>query len=520
MKLMKSISMWGLTTAMFLGMVVPAHGAIYSEGRPLIETMDVAGSGEYNEWNGNAAEAAFRHPGAILVLADGSLLVSDTENHRIRAVRNGHTAVYAGTEVSVLTGEDRLPLGAYADGAAGVSYFSSPIGLASDGKGNVYVADQGNHAVRKISPDGNVTTIAGNGVLGDADGKGSEASFHTPSDVAVDAAGNVYVADTLNHAIRKVDPAGNVTTLNALSERIVEVFDGVVEATGDYRDGPLAEALFNEPSGLALDSKGNLYVSDTGNQRIRYIDFHTDIVTTVAGGGELLAGQMYVSGAYRDGAAEEARFFSPYGLAVDEGGGLYIADSLNHAIRYLKDGLVTTAVGSAGEYGSANGYEKQAALYRPSDIALDRDGNLYIADTLNNKIRKVSFYELPSGWEAGSGDIRVLHNQKEIVFDTAPEMHKGRIMLPVRAIAEALEYSLKFVDQDTVTLSGPRGDAVTLSVGSIEAHLTQDDQTALQMDVAPYIKDGRIYVPVRFIAEGLGATVNWHADTKTVLLRE
>ncbi|MGG1876225.1 hypothetical protein ABDI30_01340 [Paenibacillus cisolokensis] len=97
----------------------------------------------------------------------------------------------------------------------------------------------------------------------------------------------------------------------------------------------------------------------------------------------MLAGQMYISGAYRDGAAEEARFFSPYGLAVDEGGGLYIADSLNHSIRYLKDEHVTTAVGSAGEYGSANGYW-------PSDIALDQDGNRYIADTLNNKIRKVS----------------------------------------------------------------------------------------------------------------------------------
>lgn len=517
MKKNRTFGICGLAAAFLLGGAVPAGAAVYSpEGRPLIETLDAAGSGEYQEWNGTAAEAAFRHPGAVLPLADGSLLVSDTDNHRIRVIRNGSAAVYAGTEFSVLPGEDSLPEGAYSDGEADVSFFSSPLGIAADGKGNVIIADRGNHAVRKISADGTVSTLAGNGVLGSADGSGNAASFYAPSDVAVDSAGNVYVADTLNHAIRKIDAHGNVTTLNALSARAAEVYGGVVEATGDFRDGPVAEALFNEPSGLALDAEGNLFVSDTGNQRIRYIDFKAGTVTTVAGGGELAAEKLYVEGGYADGPAATARFSSPRGLAVDNEGGLYIADSLNHSIRYLRDGRVTTLVGTAGEYGNANGVDNQAALYRPSDVAIDKDGNLYVADTYNNKIRKTEFYELPNGWKA-NGVIRVLHNQREIAFDAPPEQRDGRTMLPLRSIAEAFGYAVSFTDK-RVVLKGPEA-TFTLTVGSREVSRSADAPSKAKLDVAPYISEGQIYVPVRFIAEQLGIAVDWHAETKTVILR-
>lgn len=518
MKIYRAFGVCGLTAAFLLGGALPAGATVYSpEGRPLIETTEAAGSGEYEEWNGTAAEAAFRHPGAVLALTDGTVLASDTDNHRIRIIRNGRAAVYAGTEHNILTGDGGIPQGAYADGLADTSFFSSPLGMASDALGNVYVADRGNHAVRKISPDGVVSTLAGSGLMGSTDGKGGAAAFYAPSDVAVDPAGNVYVADTLNHAIRKIGANGQVTTLNALPERTAEVFSGVVEGTGDFRDGPIAEARFNEPSGLALDAKGNLYIADTGNQRIRYMDFNEGTVRTVAGGGELDEDKLYVEGAYADGPATAARFYSPRGIAIDAAGGVYIADSLNHAVRYLKDGRVTTIAGQAGEYGNANGLDETARLYRPSDVSIDQDGNLYVADTLNNKLRKIEFYALPSGWEA-NGAIRILHNRQEIALDTPPELRDGRAMLPLRAVAETLGYTVTFEGQ-RIGLSGPNG-TVSFSPGSPELTLGTAPGTTVRLEASPYINKGITYVPVRLIAESLGTSVDWHAETKTLLLRD
>jgi len=247
----------GLAAALLFGTAPAASAMVWSEGRPLIQTRDVAGSGVFDELDGPTDEAEFRHPAALLVLGDGSsILAADSGNHRIRLIRNGNVSVYAGTPVSVIFDEAGLPAGALSDGPAESSLFWNPTGLAADRHGNVYVADAANHAIRKISPSGEVATVAGSGVLGHLDGAGSEALFHYPMDVAVDAEGNVYVADTLNHAIRKITPQGEVTTLNALSTRAVEAYDGVVVPAGGFADGPLAKALFNEPSGLALDSGG------------------------------------------------------------------------------------------------------------------------------------------------------------------------------------------------------------------------------------------------------------------------
>jgi sugar lactone lactonase YvrE len=146
----------------------------------------------------------------------------------------------------------------YADGPAAEAQFNGPRGVAVDAKGNVYVADTGNHRIRMISPAGQVTTLAGGSEPGYKDGKGSEARFNYPADIAADAAGNLYVADTANHCIRKITPEGVVTTLAGNGK------------PGDT-DGPLAEAQFRAPEGVAVDSQGNVYVADTGNQRIRKI---------------------------------------------------------------------------------------------------------------------------------------------------------------------------------------------------------------------------------------------------------
>lgn len=520
MKLFRKLSIGCLTVSLLFGAAAAAHAAVYNaDGRPLSETIDVAGSGLYNEIDGTAGEASFRHPSSLAFLPDGSLLVSDTGNHRIRSIKGGAVSVYAGTEVSVLLDESGLPAGGFGDGSSDVSFFSSPSGIDSDAAGNVYVADRDNHAVRKIAKDGTVTTIAGNGVLGFQDGVGQAASFYAPTDVAVAADGTVYVADTLNHAIRKISPNGTVTTLSAESQRVVEMFSGVVVDAGDFADGELGGALFNEPSGLALDAKGNLYVSDTGNQRIRYIDFAAGTVATVAGGGEYEQDALYVEGFNVDGAAADARFYSPKGLALDSDGGLYIADSLNHSIRYLKDGKVMTVVGnSEGEYGAVNGYESDALLDFPSDVAIAADGSLFVADTYNNKIRKIAWFELPADWQA-NGNIRVWFDGGEIVFDALPENRSNRTMVPVRKIAEALGYDVSF-EGNNILLTGDRGD-IMLTVGGLDVSRTADGKTETQpIDAAPYIHEERTYVPVRFFAENIGLHVAWDAATMTVIIRK
>jgi sugar lactone lactonase YvrE len=513
------ISIAGMAAALLFGTASTASAMVWSEGRPLIQTRDAAGSGVFDELDGPAEQAEFRHPAGVLVLGDGSVLVADSGNHRIRLIRGGMVSVYAGIPVSVVFDDAGLPAGALADGPADLSLFWNPMGLAADRHGNVFVADAANHAIRKISPSGEVATLAGNGTLGHGDGPGGEALFHYPMDVAVDDEGNVYVADTLNHAIRKITPQGKVTTLNALSTRAVEAYDGVVVPAGGFADGPLSGALFNEPSGLALDSRGNLYVSDTGNQRIRYIDFASGTVTTVAGGGELAENAVYVEGAYADGTALDARFNSPKGIAVDRDGGVYIADSLNHAIRYLKDGRVTTVVGNAArEYGSRNGFDEQALFDFPVDVAIDPNGDLYVADLYNNKVRKVEFYALPDGWTA-DGTIRVLLNNRQIEFDRPPELRSGRTMVPLDAIAEAIGYTVD-VSDDEIVLSGD-GRTISLAVGKPEISLIADGETAVtNLDATPYVHEDAVYVPVRPLAELAGFDVDWHKETTTVIVRK
>ena len=478
-----------------------------------------AGSGDFGESDGPAAAAAFRTPKGIKLLPDGTLLVADTGSHLIRSVKAGRTDKVAG--VTFDFDAAGLPVGGLADGKAGASVFQSPSDIDVDADGNIYVADTGNNVIRKIDRDGRVTTLAGSpvGAPGYRDGRGGEARFHAPSALAVAPDGTVYVADTLNHVIRKVTPDGVVTTLNAFRLRGVEVFAGVVEPAGDFRDGPLSEALFNEPSGLALDGKGNLYVSDAGNQRIRYIDFAAGTVTTVAGGGNAGPGDFYAEGDYADGDALEARFDFPRGIAVAPDGSLLIADSGNHAVRLLKDGRVYTVVGNDGaEPGRTNGTEKSARLTFPTDVDVDAQGNIYVADAYNNQIRFITGYRLPAG-TAKDGVIRVADGGRLIEFDVQPVIRHDRVFVPVRHIAEALGYEVQALDNRQVVLA-KSGVRVTLRIGDARADISQNaGTTVLTLDAAPFIEGIRTMVPVRFIAEALDRQVDWMAEWKLVVIR-
>ncbi|WP_159881314.1 stalk domain-containing protein [Paenibacillus puerhi] len=493
-----------------------------SDNRLLMQVTTEAGSGELGNAGGKALLASFRLPEGLAVKPDGTIIVSDTRNHELRKLAEGEVSREAG--LFYQKDAKGLPVGGLLDGKGNASLFFQPAGIAADAQGNVYVADKDNHAIRKVDADGRVTTLAGDGIFGSADGQGSKARFHSPQDVAVASDGTVYVADTLNHLIRSIAPDGEVKTLNAASDRYVEVTKGQASEAGDFLDGALASARFNEPSGLALDAKGNLYVSDSGNQRIRYIDLAKGTVSTAAGSGKAeRLKDLYVPGGYADGTADAAAFNFPRGLAVTDEGGVIIADSQNHSIRYLLDGEVTTLAGAPSQAtGTRDGIEAYAEFHRPSDVALLADGSILVADAYNNRIRKLQPYRLPASITAdGDRTVKVALDQREIVFDAAPEIDNGRTMVPVRAITEALGYEVTFDEETRAVRLAKDGVAIELYVGRTGVKREEDGKEGVlkDTDTAPYIKQDLTYVPVRFFAEEIGLDVQWDNATRTAILR-
>jgi sugar lactone lactonase YvrE len=258
------------------------------------------------------------------------------------------------------------------DGAGADARFNTPQGVAADSAGNLYVADQANNLIRKITPAGIVTTLAGTtGVNGSTNAIGTAASFSTPFGIASDSAGTVYVADLANQLIRKITPLGVVTTLA-----------GTVGVNGST-NGQGTAASFGFPTGVAVDSAGTVYVADQGNELIRKI--------TQLGAVTTLAGTAGVTGS-TNAIGTAASFNAPIGIAVDSAGNnVYVADQANHLIRKITaGGLVTTLAGSTGVIGSTNATGTAATFNSPSGVAIDSAGNVYVADQNNNLIRKIT----------------------------------------------------------------------------------------------------------------------------------
>jgi len=258
-----------------------------------------------------------------------------------------------------------------ADATGTAASFSSPNQIATDAAGNVYVADTGNHTIRVVSPAGVTTTLAGlAGSAGSTDGTGAAARFCSPNGVAVDpTSGVVYVADTGNNTIRKI-VGGVVTT-----------FAGTA-GPGGSSDGQGASALFAEPAALAVDGSGNVYVTDYLNHTVRKITPGA-LVSTLAG----TAGRPGTT----DGAGPAARFYAPQGITVDGAGNVTVADSGNSTVRRITPaGLVSTLAGTAGVWGSVDGTGAAAQFAEPIAVAADAAGDIYVADRHNYTIRKIT----------------------------------------------------------------------------------------------------------------------------------
>jgi sugar lactone lactonase YvrE len=357
----------------------------------------LAGSSTPGLSDGTGSAAQFYTPYGITVDNSGNIYVSGYDSHRIRKITpTGTVTTLAGSSYG------------FADGMGSSAKFFSPLGLAVDSSGNIYVSDERNNKIRKITPAGLVSTLAGSGAQGFSDGIGTTAQFHYPFGIAIDNSDNLYVSDNYNSKIRKVTPQGMVTTIasvyypygiavNGLGDIYVAAsFQHKVEKisqTGSvivntlagsaaigFADGSGTAAQFKYPTGVASDDSGTVYVADTQNNRIRKIT-SAGVVTTLAGSG---------AQGFADGTGTAAQFNNPTGVSVDGTGNVYVADSGNNRIRKItSSGNVSTLAGS-GASGNANGVGTQAQFYLPQSIYVDLGGTVYVADKGNHLIRKIT----------------------------------------------------------------------------------------------------------------------------------
>jgi sugar lactone lactonase YvrE len=360
------------------GLAVDTNGSVYVAGggantvlkiSPSGDVATLAGTGALGSADGLAAQATFAYVAAVAVDPVGNVYVADRDNFTIRRISTtGFVTTVAGA----------AGLSGAADGAGTAARFAGPAGIAMDPTGAIYVADAGdfrafNNTIRRIGIDGAVSTIAGKvGVNTAVDGVGAAASFGDPRGITVDSVGNVFVADRAVNTIRKVTPIGEVTTIA-----------GSLPATGAV-DGVGPAARFTNPQNVAVDGSGTIYVADAGNNLIRKI--------TPAGVTATLAGKAGVGGT-ADGTLASATFDSPSGIALGPGGSIYVADSGSHRIRRISsDGTVATLAG-ANWPTPVGGFPLPIVGSVPVAIAVDGSGNVYVADSGMNMIRKVS----PSG---------------------------------------------------------------------------------------------------------------------------
>ncbi|MBX3014394.1 MAG: hypothetical protein KF832_22925 [Caldilineaceae bacterium] len=336
-------------------------------GNSLISTVAGNGTADFSGDGGPATSATLDAPVGVEVDSASNLYIAVRYSDRIRKVdTNGVITTVAGNGTTDFSGDG---------GPATSAALNMPAGVVIDSTGNLYIADTGNNRIRKVDTNSIISTIAGNGTAdfsGDG-GPATSATLNNPAGVAIDSTGNLYIVDAWNNRIRKVDANGIISTIAG---------NGTADFSGD--GGPATSATLNNPTGVAVDSAGNLYIADAWNNRVRKVDVN-GVITTVAGNGILDFNND-------EGPATSVSFYAPSDVAVDSAGNLYIADSGNSTIRKVDtNGIITTVAGN-GEAGVSGDGEPAASvsLVGPVSVAVDSAGNLYIADNSTSTIRKVA----------------------------------------------------------------------------------------------------------------------------------
>ena len=383
----------------------------------IITTIAGNGIGGYTGDGGAATAAELNTPAGVVVDAAGNVYMTDFNNNRIRMVSTaGIISTYAGTGVGGFSGDG---------GQATAAELYNPTEVAVDAAGNVYVADQGNNSIRKVSTAGIISTFAGNGTMlsyscttcyGGDGGQATAAELWEPAGVVVDAVGNVYIADYGNSRIRTVNTAGIISTFAG---------NGTNAYSGD--GGQASSAELYGPNGVAFDAAGNVYIADTDNNRIREVTT-AGIISTIAGNG--------TTGYSGDGGqATAAELNLPYGIAVDAASNVYIAVERNNRIRTVSTaGIISTVAGNGTLGYSGDGGQATAAEFNyPYGVAIDAAGNLYIDDESNERIRTVSTAGIINtvagngavGYtgDGGQATVASFNNPKGVAFDAASNVY-------------------------------------------------------------------------------------------------
>jgi sugar lactone lactonase YvrE len=515
----------------------------------------VAGNGTlgFSGDKGPATSAQLSTPEYVAVDSAGNLYIADLGNSRVRLVSNGVITTVVGNGTAGFGGDNGPAISAQLNG---------PLGMAVDSAGNLYIADYQNHRVRKVS-NGLIASVAGNGTLGESGdgGPATSAQMNLPSGVAVDSAGGVYSAESNDELVRKVsngviatvagngtngfsgdngpatsaelwspesaalDAAGNLYIADFANKRVREVSNGAIATvagngtagfSGD--NGPATSAELNGPIGVAVDSTGNLYIADRANNRIRRVSNGT--IATAAGNGT--AGY---SG--DNGPAASAELKSPDGVAVDSGGNLYIADSGNNVIRKVSSGLIATVAGNGtAGFSGDNGPATSAELNAPWGVALDSTGNLYISDSGNNRVRKVSNGVIVTvagtGTAGFSGDNGLaasaqVSDPSGIAVDSGGNVYLAdanneriRVLTPCSAVVSPLTWSIA-ASGGNITINIQTAASCPWAIGSLPAWITYSGTAAgtgpasVTLSVAP--NSGAAQTATLSIA-GAAVTVN------------
>jgi uncharacterized protein (TIGR03437 family) len=465
-------------------------------GVPQFTISTVAGNGTagFSGDGGPSVNASLNYPGGVAVDTTGNLYILDSGNNRVRKVANGTISTFVGNGTAGFSGDGGQAINAALNMGSGNT---GPGRLCLDSQDNLYVTDYGNHRIRKITSAGIITTVAGNGQAAyNGDNiLATAASLNNPLGVAVDASGNIYIADTFNYRIRKVTGDGTITTV---------VGNGTAGFSGD--GGSATSASIDNPAGVAVNAAGTIFISDQANNRIRQIA--GGIITTIADDGNSgFAGD--------DGPASASEVYAPSALALNGAGDLYIPDTRNYRIRLLINGTIWTMAGNGdAAFSGDSGPATQASLNLPRAVTVSPAGAVYIGDTLNNRVRLLT-PALPAVNSGGVISAGAFGAFKAASPGSWVEIYGSNLAIDTRSWTESDFTGINAptsLDGTFVTISGQKAFVDFISPGQVNALIPSNVPTgAQQLTVTTAGGASAAYgVTINPIAPGLLAPPNFN----------